>query len=649
MKRLLFYLNQITDQNTTTYRYTVLEGEALPGQEGKALQKTGRRPVQKEFYDGECFVEHYKPSGDYLFSNKRRDATFWHGGISYTFDRTNKEALDRPTITISIPAAMLGIEAFTPAAADFCLRRIAPYYERINREYANRTRPDSDNGKFILYQPGSEVLPRNAAYFAMRPAKDYEGGRVQNGSYVVRVTDFADPPPDRMCLCVRIEIQLPHGKLKRAIKMLTKDLPMAAGRFISEFGHKALAAALALEKTQNTIRNFLAHSAYCAFIANGSILAREKGTQLPMRNALPFQSTPEDEIEIAGIRGMGLRRGVTVITGGGYSGKSTVLNAIAAGIHNHVAGDGRELCITDDSAVTITAEDGRCVHHLNISPFIQWIPGGDTQNFSTEHASGSTSQAANIVEAVDGGTALLLIDEDRSATNFMIRDKMMKALIEKEPIIPFTGRVRELAARGVSTVLVIGGSGEYLSVADRVYRMDAFVIHDATKKAREIAPRPCAPPPPADWAVRRAMRGGQFTSYPAGLGRERLEVSDTGFIIVGDERIDVRALHDAATPAQVDTIAFMLRYLMQGTQDSMAELEELACAMRGLERRRADSAMDIEAKISELYGRIEDEGLDLVDTGFFTGMSRFLDLPRASELRAAIHRMRRVEWSLHVA
>jgi hypothetical protein len=226
----------------------------------------------------------------------------------------------------------------------------------------------------------------------------------------------------------------------------------------------------------------------------------------------------------------------------------------------------------------------------------------------------------------------------------MIRDGMMKALIEKEPIIPFTDRVRELALRGVSTILVIGGSGEYLSVADRVYLMDAFVIHDATARAQAIAGASAKQPKPADWTVRRGMRSGKFTSYPTGAGRERLEISDTGFIIIGDERIDVRALHDIATPAQVDTLAFMLRWLMRGAEDSMTELEALAFAMRGLERKRADNAIDIESKIRGLYAQIVDEGLDVVDTGFFTGMNRFLELPRACELRAAIYRMRQVEW-----
>lgn len=628
MKRLLWYLNQITDNNTTTFRYTVV---------------VDGNPVQKEIYDGECAETYLKPGGEVLNSDRleiRREPVYWRDGISYTFERTNRMALDRPTVTIAIPVERLGITDFTSAAADFCLRRIAPYFEKVNTEYANKARPDSDNGKFYIYSPGGEVLSRNAAYFALRPAKDYENGRGAG----IYVTKFIEPLPDKMCICVRIEIQLPHGKLKRMRKMLVGNLPDETERFVHEFDSEGLRSALALEAKQNSIRKFLREENYCAFIANGSILAREKGTELPMKEALPFQSTTEDEIEIAGVRGMGIRHGVTVITGGGYSGKSTILNAVSAGIYNHVAGDGRELCITDNSAVTITAEDGRAISNLNISPFIKWLPSGNTKVFSTAHASGSTSQAANIMEAVDCGSTLLLIDEDRSATNFMIRDALMKELIEKEPITPFTDRVRELSANGVSTILVIGGSGEYLSVADKIYMMDDFVIYDATLRAKRISPEISKPPSSADWTTRRALTSSRFTSYPEGSGSERLEVSDTGFIVIGDERIDVRALHDIATAAQVDALAFMLRFLERGADDGN-ELESLALAMRGLARKTTSREIDVAECVGKLYAQIEQEGINIVDSGFFTTMNRFLDLPREFELRAAINRMRRVTWS----
>lgn len=229
------------------------------------------------------------------------------------------------------------------------------------------------------------------------------------------------------------------------------------------------------------------------------------------------------------------------------------------------------------------------------------------------------------MEAVDYGAKLLLIDEDRSATNFMIRDKMMKKLIEKEPITPFTDRVNELyKSNGVSSILVIGGSGEYLAVADKIYLMDDFLIHDVTAKSKEI----CASyeitadiPAPIGWVQIRTLYADSFTSYPEGSGSEKLEVSDMGFIIIGDEYIDIRGLHDIITKRQLDALGYMLRYL---------------------ETHNKERKIDINARIDELYSEIEKDGLDTVFSSYFTTTERFLDLPRKQELKAVINRMRKV-------
>ncbi|MCL2400143.1 MAG: ABC-ATPase domain-containing protein, partial [Defluviitaleaceae bacterium] len=477
-------------------------------------------------------------------------------------------------------------------------------------------------------------------YFSLIPAKDYRDGK----GNIIYVCRYDDPPPDIMCLCIRMEIQLPYLKLDRAKTMLLKQLPEATECFVKEFNGKGLNATIKLEQTQQVIRDFLQNSDYCAFIANGSILARERGSDKPAKSAISFQSPTNCEIEIVGIKGMGIKRGVTVITGGGYSGKSTVLNAISAGIYNHVEGDGRELCITDKTAVTITAEDGRAVSNVNISPFIKWIPNGNPANFSTTHASGSTSQGANIMEAVSYGAKLLLIDEDRSATNFMIRDAVMKKLIEREPITPFTDRVNELADMGISTILVIGGSSEYLTVADDVFMMDEFVISEVTSKAKSFVPVISAMTLHHDWDNHRTM-SKVFTTYPKGVSRELLSVSDTGFIIIGDERIDIRNLHDIVTETQVNALAFILRYLAK-SDEGLNSLETMALAMRGLSSTGKFNMQkaDIVSKVQALYAQIEAEGLNLIDTGFFTTMHRFMDMPRQFEVLAAINRMRHVAW-----
>lgn len=492
----------------------------------------------------------------------------------------------------------------------------------MNEGLYNRSRPDNENGKYYIPSLGGEVVKRNSAYFAMCPQKDYENG---GGDVVYLLNDGIERPPI-MCLCIKMQVQLPKRKLRRSIQMLCRDLPDAINSFIAQLDITALDKALALAEKQSQIREYLKNSEYCAFIANGSILPRAKGGDLPMKNAIPFVSPREDEIEACGVRGMGIKRGVTVITGGGYSGKSTLLDALSAGVYNHILGDGRELCISDDTAFTVSAEDRRSVKGVNISPFIKWLPSGDTRNFSTERASGSTSQATNIMEAVDFGARLLLIDEDKSATNFMIRDRMMKELIEKEPITPFTDRVNELyRALGVSTVLVIGGSGEYLLVADKIYMMDEFQISDVTEKSKQICQKYGfikEQASHASWTQEgRALYSQGFTSYPEGSGSERLEVSDMGFIIIGNEKIDVRSLHNIANPRQLDALGFMLRYL----EVSNKELR-----------------LDIRKRIDELYEKIECEGLDFVYSSYFTTCERFLDLPRKIELMAVINRMRRV-------
>lgn len=591
----------------------------------KILSMEPNTSTYKAMYEGSMLIEDpahptMEPYADY-------SSIYYNDSVGFDISMTHKLAQDKPTVVISIPCTTLGIDipdkSTENVEADFCLRAFKKYIDELNAELYNRSRPDNENGKYYLYSPGGEIIKRNTAYFALCLQKDYTNG---SGSTVYLLNDGVPRPP-LMCLCIRIQIQLPQKKLRKVLQMMCRDLPGAVDRFVFEFDMEGLKKATELAKKQSAIREWLKNSDYCAFVANGSILPRAKGTDLPMLDAIPFRSTPNDEIEICGVHGMGIKKGVTVITGGGYSGKSTLLDAISQGIYDHVLDDGRELCITDESAVTISAEDGRSVKHVNISPFIKWLPGGDTNDFSTDHASGSTSQAANIMEAIDCGANLLLIDEDRSATNFMIRDRMMKKLIEKEPITPFTDRVNELhKTHGVSTILVIGGSGEYLSVADKIYMMEDYLIHDVTEKSKNICNSYNVTSiftSSANWKQCRALYSDRFSSYPEGSGTERLEVSNMGFIIIGDEYIDTRGLHNITSPCQLNTLGFMLRYL---------------------EISNTDRTIDIKMKVNELYEKIDKEGIDFLYSSFFTTCERFLDMPRRQELIALINRMRKINF-----
>ena len=574
----------------------------------------------RDMYEGEMLVS--TSSG----SEVEYSPLYYHENIGFFISRTHKLALDKPTVNVQIPCSLLGIPVSSHIheihIADFCFRRFTTYLDELNDALYNRSRPDDENGKYYFISPGGEIVVRNSSYFTMCHKRDYEYG----SGITVYPLSGENINYEEMCVCFTLQVQLPKNKLRKAIQMLCRDLPDAVDRFILEFDTAALIRTTELAEKQNLIRAWIKKSDYCAFIENGSILPRYKGSDSPMTDAIPFHSTPEDEIEIHGIRGMGIKRGVTVITGGGYSGKSTLLDAISAGIYDHVLGDGRELCITDESAVTISAEEGRSAKHVNISPFIKWLPGGDVRDFSTDCASGSISQAVNILEAINCGARLLLIDEDRSATNFMIQDKVMKELIPKETITPFTDRVHELHENGVSTILVIGGSGEYLSVANQVYIMEDYKIRNITNTCQEL----CLShsilrnlPEKADWTQNRVLYSNRFSSYPEGSGSERLNVSDMGFITIGNERIDIRGLHNIVSPNQLYSLGFMLRYLMISNKDLK---------------------IDIATRVDELYIKIKTEGLDFLYSSAFTSLERFLDLPRKQELMALIYRMRKIEW-----
>lgn len=605
----------------------------------------------REMYEGLIFIPACTPGNPTEFPVTGSDPTYWSGGdVSFTVETTNRMTFDRPTILCQIPAEMLGITDYSTAVADDCYRQFIPYLEDLNAELYNRNKPPEETGYYYMAHPTGEILVRNTAYFTMRPRKDYKN---LGGYKIINYPDEELGAP-QMCLSMRFQVQLKPNDKKKAVQLLVGNLPNIAALFIKYFDNERSIKVGALYEKQKYLRNWLRDSDYCAFLANGSILPRDSKTGGAMEGAIPFIAPAEEEIEVCGIKGLGIKKGVTVITGGGYSGKSTVLDTISAGIYDHILGDGRELCITDTSAMTISAEDGRSVKNLDISPFISWLPGGDTEHFSTDHASGSTSQAANILEAMDAGAKLLLIDEDKSATNFMIRDALMKELIRREPITPFTERVNELhESCAVSTILVIGGSGEYLAIADNVYLMDEYLISNVTEKAREIYRKntviseetkkysdeqqnanSSSVPKVKDWYQHRIISTDGFSPYPKQFGREKLEVPDIGFIIIGEEKINANLVHDIVCNEQRTAIGFMLRLL---------ETREGG----GLFSEPEHETVDIIQKTDELYREIKEKDIDMVYSGNFPDCDRFLAYPRKVDFMAVVNRMRHVNFLNH--
>ncbi len=339
------------------------------------------------------------------------------------------------------------------------------------------------------------------------------------------------------------------------------------------------------------LRRLLPDMNLVAFVAEDSILPRQSGVNdrpLKGHSVIPFQSPTSLRVNVTlpnrgQVSGMGIPRGVTLIVGGGFHGKSTLLNALEQGIYNHKPGDGRELVITDPGAVKVRAEDGRRVVGVNISPFINNLPYGQTTDaFTSDNASGSTSQAANIIEALELGASVLLIDEDTAATNFMIRDQRMQALIakEKEPITPFIDKVRQLyEEHGVSTVLVIGGSGDYFDVADTIIALDGYVPENQTAEAKQIAAQ--------HRQERQAEGGNAFGSLtprvplPLSLdpskGRRDVSVKTRGLRTVqfGTETIDLSALAQLVDDSQTRALAAALVYAWEKYMDGKRPLSTI--------------------------------------------------------------------------
>lgn len=393
---------------------------------------------------------------------------------------------------------------------------------------------------------------------------------------------------------------------------------------------------ICLKEDQRVIREELKKRGLIAFVANGSILPRQSGnSDLPMKDAVPFQSPKSMEITIqlrhrGSITGMGIRKGITLIAGGGYHGKSTLLEALEKGVYDHIAGDGREFVITDDTAWKLRAEDGRKIKDVDISLFINHLPNGrNTRRFSTLDASGSTSQAANIIEAIEAKSQVLLIDEDTSATNFMVRDELMQRVIQKdkEPITPFLERVRDLYEKaGISTILVVGSCGSYFYIADQIIQMDNYCPVDITEKTRKLLKEYKKPDCKAEgFVLPSEKRNISFGSSVVrrknyrGTGmveeHEKLKVMGRESLMLGKEQLDLRYLEQLADREQTQTLGYLLKYAKE---------------------QYSGKTTDLTALMESLIRKLEKEGI-----GSVSGQKEIpagMAMPRRQEIYACFNR-----------
>lgn len=477
---------------------------------------------------------------------------FGYRNITFDFEGTGYRTMERMVMFVYIPADMFAntgdISMNATAYEDYILRTLSVPVNELCQEYKNDHKSNREKPDFSLQSVNSVVQRRNGCIYMA----DRNAFRIRI-HYVAPLINATYLNGKSMCKSVKAIMDLICNKLET-------------------INQSNLARHIRLYAQQNEIRAYIKANDYVAFVGNNSILPRQGDTEEPMMNAIPFLSPAEQEITIklsdgTTVSGMGLRKGITVITGGGYSGKSTLLDSLEAGIYNHISGDGREYVITDETATKIYAEDGRYIENTDISPFFSYMPGNvNVNDFSTERASGSVSQATGIIEAIYGGCKMLMIDEDTSATNFMIRDEHMRLLVEKEPIIPFTDRIVEIKKMGISTILVIGGSGEYLKYADSVILMEDYIAKDKTAYINERI-KPILPDKKAETDIKPCvfMQEKSFVTEKNEAEffySECVKIENARYIKIDNYVSDITKITSVITDEQINSLTYLLEKIM---------------------------------------------------------------------------------------
>ncbi|MFZ1547644.1 MAG: ABC-ATPase domain-containing protein [Candidatus Nitrotoga sp.] len=542
---------------------------------------------------------------------KRLEGSYQFDGYRLMIDHVQGDPFAQPSrisIHVASADAALPLEFFSgkirkTATEDFLARAVA----RAIQSHVKGQRGIGRSGEVRIVTSGQQILVRNSV--------------------------LVDAAGVEARLTVGLPAALRTIRSLDAEAIFFKELPavVAQALFFNNLNQGQFQRHVKSAEDQECLRGLLAENDLVAFVADGSILPRRSGIDdRPLEeNVIPFVAPESLACTLTlpnrgKVRGMGVPRGVTLIVGGGFHGKSTLLHALERGVYNHIPSDGRELVATDPSAVKVRAEDNRAVTHINISPFIDRLPfGRDMHSFTTENASGSTSQAANIIEALEDDAALLLIDEDTSATNFMIRDERMQKLVaqDKEPITPFLHRVREMyQGFGVSTVIVMGGSGDYFEVSDTVIMMDSYQPKDVTTEAHALVGEEKIKGKSGDLPplVKTSSRRIEAARLNPARGKKEVSIGDRGIdtLLYGGNEIDLNKVEQLIDIGQTRAIGLLIHFYAKHYANISGSLGEgLRLALK----------------------EVEDKGLDILSPW----KSGELALPRLHEVVAAINRMRR--------
>ena len=440
----------------------------------------------------------------------------------------------------------------------------------------------------------------------------------------------------------KIEVRFEVGFPARGRSVLSNELEKILFNFLPQIvdntliyenlNKTSIQKRIDLSEDQHYIRCAIKEKNLVAFIADGSVLPRESGiSNRPLKNGIPFKSPESLKVELnlphkGKLTGMGIQKGITLIVGGGYHGKSTLLQALELGVYNHIEGDGREYVITDSSALKVRAEDGRFIKNTDISLFINNLPNGkDTKKFCSDNASGSTSQAANIIEGIESNTGTFLIDEDTSATNFMIRDDVMQKLVskEKEPITPFIEIVKSLYDKlGISTILVVGSSGDYFDIADKVIQMDSYEPKDVTEEAKSLS-KGCILErinnSNFDLSINfdRKLKKGSIEKGPKGV---KIKTLNKDGLSINKENIELRCVEQIADHEQVTSLGYIMKYAEENIINNSKTLQEV---------------------VSEILNTISKDGLlSISSVSYGLGC---LAMPREQEIVACFNRYRNLK------
>ena len=558
------------------------------------------------------------------------------GWVLY-IDRIQPDPYAPPTaIRVVLPLALTGADT-RPTGADESLTganepltgtnarlTATPTRAVALRDYLARTLRELLKGQAISIAPaGQEILERSSVNLHETWQDDFS------------TPAFNAPGP---YLELRLRWSLPAFGREIAGRQAARNLNLDLARAVagldlreSELGAEAWKHCQVAED-HAALQEILVERGWVAFLADGANLARRSGvSQLPLEGGVPL-TAPETlaqtvQLPHTGVvRGTAIPAGVTVIAGGGYHGKSTLLNAIARGIYPHIPGDGRELVATVPEAMAVRAADGRAVTGVDLRPFISHLPGRDADpaQFTTANASGSTSQAASIMESLElwgqPAQAALLLDEDTCATNLLIRDQRMRALVssEREPITPLVDRIRALhRERGISTLIVMGGSGDYLDVADQVLIMDSYRLVDATAQARQV----CASQPRVDTSLPDfPLPAQRLPQSPEAKrrGPSRTRALGTQRLVLDRHEVDVADVSGLVDEGQALAVAWALRALLE---------------------RHFDGRTSLSQALAQVAKRLDDVGLDALGEAH----PAFLVRPRLVDVGAAVNRLRSLQ------